>query len=438
IVTGCFEVWFSSVMVDPLLGLYAWFILWMLLHMDRQSLIRDRFTRWSICGALFLLALTKEMGIVLAGLLAVLGPICLIGAPEGEDRNAGSRKHGQSGKIRLTVTFLLTEAAALISWYGYLAIWTRVEAARAARAIGDTIGNAAEAAVTDAVSNASGSAGASATATGDQMIGGHIGTILYKMSSLDSQMSWDIFRTYCYALFDSRRAPFGTFLPLSFVVIMLLLAAVVLALTIRRVQSGSFTAADRRVCRLFAGAWAAGWIFCGCLCLAYITVFRSIGLTLPSMGRYLAPVVMMLIMLLIGFLTEREMAAESRRMAALLTGGFLLLLLYGNLAAILRAPIVREHLSLPVAEMTAELSRIGAHFESGDRIWLLKSEEGLSDVRYAFGYIVMPARVNRKEFEVDRDEVTDPAYRYLYDADRPAGQRLFRRNGQTGAWEAYR
>ncbi|MBQ3789449.1 MAG: hypothetical protein II800_00795 [Lachnospiraceae bacterium] len=413
LINGCYEVWYTSVMVDPLLGLYAGYILWGLLHLEEKD---QGFSLFSLCGALFLLTLTKEMGIVLAGLLAVIGPMTLLPPAPGTEPDAGSgvKRHGfLAGRIRLAGLFLLSVAAAIVSWYGYLAVWSRLEAVRQTVVVGN------------------------ASTGGKAAVGGHVGTVFTKMNTLDPQISWDIFRTYCYALFDSRRTPFGAILPVSFVMMMFLFALVVVVVTVRRVQSGSFTGADRRFCRLYAGGWIAGWIFSGCLCLAYITVFRSIGVTLPSMDRYLAPVIVMQAVLFIGFGMEREVSAEPMRAAVLLAVGSALLLLYGNPGRILQGVTLREDRQMPVSDLAEDIRREGILFEPGDRVYLLKSEDGLSDVRYAFGYLVMPARINSREFGVDREDVTDPSYQYLYDAECPAGGRLFRRDELTGSWEEY-
>ncbi len=413
IVSGSYQVWFSSVMTDPLLGLFALYILWNMLHIKIGiSKSVDRFSLCASCLALFMLTLTKEMGIVLAGVLAVSVPLIALRSVTVKER------------LNMMLKMVSSVGTAVIVWYGYLAVWGRIEVYKGIKSASK----------------------------------GHVASTVSKIGGLDPERSWDMIRTFCYSMFNKNRASFGTVLPLSFAGIMVLIALVPAALAIAgRVRrrpgdgtsgpvTGEAAERDRAFIRMTAVAWLAGWVFCGAVCLAFVVVFRSKGVTLPSIDRYIAPAVVMLLGLMAGYAVERiqmcDIAAQEGilkgrvRMALLFAAGMILLLMYGDIRMLADGVTVREHLQLPVHDMTREIAESGAVFGPGEKVYFLMDGEHISDERYALGYIVTPAKCNSKGFDLDMDEVTDLDYGYLYDADLPPGERLFRRDPDTGAWES--
>ena len=97
---------------------------------------------------------------------------------------------------------------------------------------------------------------------------------------------------------------------------------------------------------------------------------------------------------------------------------------------------VREHLQLPVNEMTQEIAESGVVFKPGEKVYFLMDGEHTSDERYALGYIITPAKNNNSKTDISPDEV-DVSYGYLYDADLPLGERLYMRDPDTGEWKRY-
>ncbi len=276
ILAGSYRVRGVGDMSDPLQGLYAWFILWMLLHADDRDHRRDRFVIWAVCGAFFLLSLSGETGIILAGLLAVTAPIAVPASAGSRNPDPGgerSRQNRSPGRAGMMTAFLISVLPAYLC--------------------------------------------------------SHVAMAPYGIPGVDPKMRRDILLIYCHALFDGSRVGYGALWPLSFAACMLLCAALVLLVTFRRVQSGSFIEADRRFCRLFAGAWICGVIYCVCLCPVCLTGLRDIMILPLSMSGSLAPVIVMLITLMLGHWVERTENAERWRFILLMIAGILALFFYG-------------------------------------------------------------------------------------------------------------
>ena len=413
IVTGSYQVWLSSVMADPLLGLFALYILWNMLHIRTGSSAPiDRYALYTSCLALFMLALTKEMGIVLAAVLSVSVPLVALRSVTVKER------------LNMMLKMMLSVGAAVISWYGYLWIWGRIEAYKGIKSA--SLGN--------------------------------VGRSVSKIGSIDPARSRDIIRTFCYSMFNKNRASFGTLIPLPFAGIMMLTALVpailFAAVCIRRRQGDKGADSVNRepaerdldLIRLMAVSWLAGWVFCGLVCIAFVVVFRSKGVTLPSIDRYIAPAVVMLLGLIAGYSVERIQMCDMTAQRGILRGktgmvlwfaaGMALLFMYGDISMMADGVTVREHLQLPVHEMTQEIAESGVVFKPGEKVYFLMDGEHTSDERYALGYIITPAKNNNSKTDISPDEV-DVSYGYLYDADLPLGERLYLRDPDTGEWKRY-